>query len=354
MGLSRIVLSPFSALYKVVTDVRNFLYDQGRRHSTLFTVPVINVGNLTVGGTGKSPMIEYLGAMLSESYQVAILSRGYGRRTKGFRLAGEGDDATTLGDEPYQFYQKAGDNVTVAVGEERALAIPSILLERPETNVILLDDAFQHRAVVPHFNILLSDYNRPFYKDMVLPAGRLRESRYGARRAHAVIVTKCPGSLDEKAMELVKAQIEKYTRAGTPVFFTTISYGQPISLYGHTSPARGENVVAFSGIARSEPFINYLAKTYALSDHMDFPDHHAYSESDLERIKARFMAHGATSEQTSLVTTEKDAARLRSLGAKHPLSGLPVSYIPIRPVFLRDEEVFRSMVFDAVSKELGR
>ncbi|MGB3181086.1 MAG: tetraacyldisaccharide 4'-kinase [Cyclobacteriaceae bacterium] len=350
MSISRIVLSPFSALYRVVTDMRNFLYNQGRRHSVAFIVPVINVGNLTVGGTGKSPMIEYLAGMLSREYHVATLSRGYGRRTKGFRLAGPDDDATTLGDEPLQFYKKLGDKITVAVGEERALAIPSILLERPATEVVLLDDAYQHRAVTPHVNILLNDYNRPFYEDTVLPGGRLRESRHGARRAHAVVVTKCPAELPGQERARIREAIGKYTSPGVPVFFTTIDYASPVPLYGDTVPESGAAVLAFSGIARSQPFTQYLADTFKLVGHINFPDHHTYTKNDLEKILKEYESKKATHPGLALVTTEKDAVRLQ----EGTLRDLPVSYIPIRPAFLSDEEKFQRMIFDAVAKELGR
>jgi tetraacyldisaccharide 4'-kinase len=295
-------------------------------------------------------MIEYLATLLGQRYRVATLSRGYGRMTKGFRLAGADDDATTLGDEPYQFYKKLGDSITVAVGEERALAIPSILLERPDTEIILLDDAFQHRAVTPHLNILLNDYNRPFYKDVVLPGGRLRESRYGAKRAGAVVVTKCPAGLSGAEKSAIKEDINRYTNPGTPVFYTSIEYALPVAHTGKAIPEPGSHVLAFSGIARHQPFTQYLDSTFQLIEHFNFPDHHSYSVKDIDRIRQAFDSHVTSYPDLKIVTTEKDAARLQN----GILQNLPVSYIPIKPAFLLDEEKFQRMIFDVVEKELGR
>ena len=194
MILLRILLFPFSWLYYLITQIRNRLYDRGLKPSVKFELPVICVGNLTVGGTGKTPMIEHLIRLLQNRFKVATLSRGYGRATKGIRIAGPSENASTIGDEPFQFYTKFGKRITVAVGEERALAIPTILQECSDTQIILLDDGFQHRKVSPGFSILLTDYHRPFYNDFLLPSGRLRESRWGAERADVIVVTKCPSA----------------------------------------------------------------------------------------------------------------------------------------------------------------
>jgi tetraacyldisaccharide 4'-kinase len=195
MPVLRILLLPVAWLYEGITRLRNWLYDKGYKKSTSFPLPVISVGNLTVGGTGKTPHVEYLVRLLKDQRQLVTLSRGYGRQTKGFLIADEQANAATIGDEPMQFYQKFGHQIKVAVGEKRVPAIEQILRLYPKTEIILLDDAFQHRAVRPCFSILLSDYHRPFYTDFVLPAGRLRESRKGAGRADAVIFSKCPQNL---------------------------------------------------------------------------------------------------------------------------------------------------------------
>ena len=209
MNATQALLYPFTLLYGTITDFRNHLYNMGQRPSIQFDTNVINVGNLTVGGTGKTPHVEYLIRLLHSQYKVATLSRGYGRKTKGFILANDEATAESIGDEPLQFYKKFKNECVVSVGEERALAIPHILTEHPETQVVLLDDAYQHRAVTPSFNILLTDYNRLFYQDYPFPSGRLRERRKGAKRANAVIVTKCPDDLSSSAQQAIEQQIRK-------------------------------------------------------------------------------------------------------------------------------------------------
>ncbi len=292
MGLLKILLFPFAVLYDIITRLRNHAYDTGRKPSVHFDVPVIGVGNLTVGGTGKTPMVEHLIRVLSPSYRVATLSRGYGRRTKGFRLATVSDTAGTLGDEPLQLFRKFGQTVTVAVGEDRAFAIPNILQEQPETEVVLMDDAFQHRRVRPLVNLLLSDYSRPFYRDMLLPAGRLRESRSGAGRADVVIVTKCPVEIQEDEMMAIEDAIREYSPA--PVFFTTIRYGNPVPFGGFSTnadAAPAERVILVTGIAQAGPLVAYLKKSYTLVEHVAFADHHRYTRADLEGLTARVAAN---------------------------------------------------------------
>ena len=220
--MSQVLLWPFTLLYKSITRFRNYLYDTGYQKTVDFTPFIISVGNLSVGGTGKSPMIEFLAdRLLREGYSIAILSRGYGRKTRGVRLATDKDSAETLGDEPYQFYRKYQQKpVAVAVAEERVLGVPEIMHHNPETQVVLLDDAYQHRAIDRNLNLLLTPFDRPFYRDYVLPTGRLRESRSGAKRADAVIVTKCPDELGTAQQEEITTHIMQYTQRDTPVFFS--------------------------------------------------------------------------------------------------------------------------------------
>ena len=191
----KFLLYPFSLLYGLITDFRNVLFDKGFKSQTGFDIPIINVGNLTVGGTGKSPQIEYLIRLLADTYQVASLSRGYGRKTKGYILADEHANAEQIGDEPMQFFQKFGSKISVVVSEKRVEGVQQLLQEKPTTELILLDDAYQHRYITPSFNILLMDYHRPFYEDLTFPAGRLRERRRGANRADCIVVSKCPENL---------------------------------------------------------------------------------------------------------------------------------------------------------------
>jgi tetraacyldisaccharide 4'-kinase len=339
----RILLFPFAILYDLITRVRNYLYDTGRRYSIQFEANVIAVGNLTVGGTGKTPHIEYLVRLLKTRYKVATLSRGYGRKTKGFHLADETSSAITLGDEPYQYYRKFGKEVVVAVGEERALAVPSILLEHPEVKVILLDDAYQHRAVRPLLNILLSDYHKPFYKDNLLPAGRLRESRKGASRADVVIVTKCPDTITSSEQGNILTCIREYTAMDTPVFFTGIKYGSPVSVFKKFD-WEGRKVVLFTGLADAKPLEAYIRAHYNLVEHFSYSDHHNYSEADLNTILTRFNALNQDWDHI-LLTTEKDMVKFHEWKLKHKLEEIPFFYIPIEIYFLKEQEKFNTIVY---------
>lgn len=274
MILLRILLSPFSLLYNLIMQVRNYRYDHGLRSFVKFELPVICVGNLSVGGTGKTPMIEHLIRLLQDRYKLATLSRGYGRTTKGIRIAENGESASTLGDEPFQFYSKFGKRVTVAVGEERALAISTILQERPDIQVILLDDGFQHRQVSASFNILLTDYHHLFYNDYLLPGGRLRESRSGAARADVIVVTKCPATIADENMKDIERAIRRY--AARPVFFTTIRYGTPTP-FSNTSLAPTKQIVLITGVANSKPLEAHAAENFTVIKHLRYRDHHMYT-----------------------------------------------------------------------------
>lgn len=342
MIILRILLFPFAALYNLITGIRNRLYDQGLRPSITFDLPVIGVGNLTVGGTGKTPLIEYLIRLLAGQHVVATLSRGYGRKTKGFRIAKPTDSANTLGDEPYQFYVKYGDRVRVAVGEDRAYAIPNILQEHPETEIILLDDAFQHRSVKPSLNVLLSDYHRPFYEDFLLPAGRLRESRAGAERADIVVVTKCPVEVsDEKMIEMEKA-IRKHS--DKPIFFTRIHYGRPAAFSGQRKI--GSDVVLVSGISNVKPLVHYVSHNFNLVKHFDFNDHHTYSLSDLEKLVLYIKAN----PEVSILTTEKDKVKLASKEFETQTNVLPLFYLPIEVEFIKNGQDFDEIVLNSIKR----
>lgn len=343
MILLRILLFPFACLYKVVTLIRNKLYDQGLRPSVEFDVPVICVGNLTVGGTGKTPMIEHLIRMLQNEYEVATLSRGYGRTTKGIRIASAADSALTLGDEPYQFYAKFGRRVRVAVGEERALAIPTILQEHPETQIILLDDAFQHRKVKPGFSILLTDYYRPFYNDFLLPSGRLRESRAGANRADVIVVTKCPPEISEDQMMKIEKSIRGY--AEKPVFFTDIRYGNPTP-FSNTLTSPSQDVILITGIGNAKPLVNFIKQNYNLVKHIKFNDHHTYTENDI----AKLIALRNSDPKLSFITTEKDKVKIDTPQFQSIISGLPLFYIPIEVDFIKGGKDFDEIVLNMVKR----
>jgi tetraacyldisaccharide 4'-kinase len=337
----RIILFPFAILYDAVTWIRNRLYDRGFKPAASFDLPVVCIGNLSVGGTGKTPMVEYLVRLLENTHRLATLSRGYKRTTRGFRIASNIDTPQTLGDEPYQFYQKFGDRVTVAVGEERAYAIPAILQSR-DVEVILLDDAFQHRRVRPSFSILLTDYNRPFYNDYLLPAGRLREARGGAERADLVVVTKCPDSVsDEERIEIEKS-IREYV--SKPVFFSTIKYGTPLPC-GTDSRGMADEVFLVSGIANARPLREYVKMHFRLIDHLEYPDHHEYSLNDVDEITRRLQAHPSA----SILTTEKDINKLGGLTVR---SGFPpdkLFYLPIQLQILKNGRDFDEMLLSHLS-----
>ena len=340
MKVLAFLLFPFSVLYSLVTGIRNRLYDQGYKPAASFEVPIISVGNLAVGGTGKTPLIEHLIRLLKPNYKIATLSRGYKRTTKGIRIARHGDNASTIGDEPFQFYKKFKGEIPVVVGEERALAIPVLMDEHPETEIILLDDAFQHRQVRPAFQILLTDYNHPFYKDFLLPAGRLRESRKGASRADAIVVAKCPDEISIDEMMDIEGTIRKYS--DKPVFFTKVRYGDLVA-FGRRQDSLPDNVILVSGLANAKPLENYVALTYKLLHHFDFPDHHQYSENELEKISALAKKNNAV-----VITSEKDAVKIDDRRFQTILGETPFFYVPIEIEFLKIGKDFDEMVLNAV------
>jgi tetraacyldisaccharide 4'-kinase len=335
----KLLLFPFAVLYDAVTTIRNMLYNRGYKPVASFEIPVISIGNLAVGGTGKTPMVEYLVRLFTPQYKVATLSRGYGRKTKGFRIAGPGDNATTIGDEPYQLYRKFDGKVTVSVGEERAIAIPYLLNESPDTQIVLLDDAFQHRPVKPAFQLLLTDYSNLFYQDMLLPAGRLRESSRGASRADIIVVTKCPPTLKEGEMMDIEGLIRDY--ADKPIFFSTIRYGTPIAM-GHAKPLN-QRVVLLSGIANHKPIEEYLRLHYQILKHFAFPDHHSYTTNDLDKV-----VDFAKKENAVVFTTEKDAVKLDSEAFRKMLQGTPFFYLPIETEFLKNGKEFDEVLLNTV------
>ncbi len=338
----QIILWPLSFLYQAATGFRNHLYDINYKHSIEFTPFVIDVGNLSVGGTGKSPMIEYMVRLLQPAYPLAVLSRGYGRKTHGFRLSDATDTAETLGDEPFQFYRKfaALPNVAVAVGEERVAAVPEILMHHPDTEVILLDDALQHRAIAANLHILLTTYQRPFYNDHLLPVGRLREARTGARRADVVIITKCPPALPEAERQTILMHVWQYTGKQVPVFFTGIQYEPPKAVFVESRPFGGK-VMLFSGIANSTVFEAYVRSRYEVVGSISFGDHYRYGSSAIKKLVA---AAKHTGEGTCLLTTEKDMVKLISDPTAAVFEDVPLFYLPIQTYFLHDEETFKHVV----------
>lgn len=283
-AIKTIILSPFSAIYWLVTSLRNWCYDSGIFKSTSFDISIISVGNLAVGGSGKTPMVEYLISKLQNKYTIATLSRGYGRKTKGFLWVESHLDYYQTGDEPLQIKTKF-ENIAVAVCEDRVAGVKRILTEKPEINLILLDDAFQHRAIKPKIQLLLSAYSKPFFTDWLMPNGRLRERRVGAQRSDAILFTRCPKNHRSLAWK------------DKPIFYSTIDY--------HFPEIDGE-VYGFSGLADNKPFAKRLEEQCDLVGFSNFKDHHNYTQETLNEIKKQ--AGDAT-----LVCTEKDWVKVKSL-----------------------------------------
>ncbi len=297
MSLS-FLLQPFALLFNLTTTIRNFLYDKKVLSSVTFDRPVICVGNLTVGGTGKTPHVEFIVRLLNSEYRCGIISRGYGRCTRGYVLANPASTPQSIGDEPSMYIRKLG--VPVAVCESRSEGIVELLSEYPNLEVIVMDDGFQHRSVSPSFSVLLCDFGRPFFNDWLLPAGRLRESRRGAARAQAVVVSKCPENLSDTTRKAYLNQIRRYTEA--PVFFSRFRYAQPKNYLGQTL-SYGQKVLLVSGIANHLPLSAYVRKHYQVVKEIAFGDHHRYTPAEVESI---------TNSAWAVLTTEKDAVKLPS------------------------------------------
>jgi tetraacyldisaccharide 4'-kinase len=329
----RVLLLPFAILFWFAVVIRNWLYDKKIIKSVSFGLPLICVGNVAVGGTGKSPMVEYLVKHLKSRFKVATLSRGYKRKTKGYALAKNETTAIDIGDEPMQFHLKFPD-VPVAVGEERLDAIPQLLHDRPDTQAIILDDAFQHRIVNAGLNILLTDYNNLFTRDFFLPTGDLRDQRSSSRRAQVIIVTKCKNDLtDEERKKIVK---EISPLPHQHVFFTCISYGTPYHITKRDFRFFDERteVLLVAGIANPRPLKTFLEERIEAYYMMSFSDHHIFSMQDWKDIQKRF--DGIQAEKKIILTTEKDAMRL--LKYSEEMNGMPFYVLPIEHKFLFHQE----------------
>lgn len=376
----RILLFPFSLIYALIITIRNWLFDIGVLRSSAFNLPIICVGNLAVGGTGKSPMVEWLIRLLKDRYPVAVLSRGYKRKTRGYALANASTTALDIGDEPMQFHSKFPD-VAIAVGEERIVAIPQLLHDRPETRAIILDDAFQHRTVQAGLNVVLTDYSNLFTRDWWLPSGDLRDARSSYHRAGIIVVTKCPATLSEDERRGIATEIRP--SGHQRVFFSTICYGKPYHILQHAEtsgravqmPADGHEaqaptgarairmvaggqwtrmpagssetqmpagveidetmeVLLVTGIANPAPLKQWLDEHSRTYYELAYGDHHIFTIDDLQSIKKRFEDIHA--EKKIILTTEKDAVRL--IKFRQELEGLPFYVLPIAPGFLFDEE----------------
>ncbi len=340
----RILLLPFALLYWLVISLRNWLYNKNIFRSTHFGLPVICVGNLSVGGTGKSPMVEYLVEMLKDNFKIATLSRGYKRKTKGYALANENTTALEIGDEPMQFHLKF-PNLPVAVGEKRIEAIPQLLQDKPDIQAIILDDAFQHRKIKAGLNILLTEYNNLFVHDFYLPTGDLRDVKSSYKRAEIIIVTKCKPELSEE--EKKKTIKELNPLPGQQIFFTAIEYGviYHIKAKRTSSLSEKKEVLLVTGIANPGPLKKLLEEQSKSYHMMQYPDHHIFTVDDLNEIKKKFDSMPASSKM--ILTTEKDAVRLAKF--QNDITDLPLYVIPVRHRFLFHEgEKFNKLVIDFI------
>lgn len=329
--LVKILLIPFSLLYGMGVSLRNAAYRLGLLKSVKFDLPVISVGNLSVGGAGKTPHIEYLIRLLKDYINVATLSRGYGRKTHGYLLVEPEMSAEQVGDEPLQFKRKFHD-LTAAVSESRAFGIPRIIMDAPQTQLVLLDDAFQHRAVTPGLNILLSEYSHLFTKDWLLPSGRLREWRAAYQRADIIIVTKCPKILHENDKNLLLKEIKPFPHQR--VFFSYYDYDQPYYVFDarYVADLQPEwSVQLVSAIARTDYLINYLQEKVDSITVLEYADHHFFTQDDMNEIKGTFER--LQGDKKIILTTEKDAVRLELHRKFIVENRLPIFALPVEVRF---------------------
>lgn len=332
MKFIRIILFPIVPIYYVVTWLRNWLYDTGIKPSKAYDFPIICVGNLSTGGTGKTPMIEYLIRLLKDEKSIATLSRGYKRKTEGFILADQNANSDTLGDEPFQFYNKF-DDILVAVDSDRQNGIAQLRALNAKPEVILLDDAYQHRKVKAGFNVLLTSYDNLYFKDIVLPTGNLREPRSGAKRADFIVVTKCDKDISEAEKQKItsKLKLKKHQN----VFFSYIDYAESVT--SESAFLKLDTLPKFTlvtGIANAKPLVSFLANKGLKFDHLEYSDHYNFRSSDIENLASKSL----------IITTEKDYVRLSvNKRLKDKLYYLPIE------IKIDKSEVFNKIVKDFVN-----
>lgn len=328
------LLIPFSWLYGIVIYLRKLLYTTGILTRNTFDFPIICVGNLAVGGTGKTPHIEWLIQQLAPTYKIGVISRGYKRKTVGYLFANEQHTAAQIGDEPYQIKRKFPETA-VAVCENRLLGIPHLLGDAEQTQVVLMDDGFQHLSVKAGFNIILTDYQRPFYNDHLLPAGLLREHAASANRAQIIIVTKCPPDLNAEKQQGIIAQINPLQNQ--KVYFSSINY---LTLQTLTLAAQKQNfptvettIIAMSGIAKAGLFQQHIQSAYKNVTNLVFPDHVSYTTERIQQLAAVV----ASNPNSMIITTEKDAVKLQADDILPHIQHIPIWYLPIGVVFFEEQ-----------------
>ncbi|QIE60482.1 tetraacyldisaccharide 4'-kinase [Rasiella rasia] len=334
MNLVRKLLFPFAVLYGWITGIRNFLYNKGILKSTEYKVPIVCVGNLSVGGTGKSPMIEYLISFLKEDYRIAVLSRGYKRATNGFIEVTELHNAREVGDEPLQFKTKFPD-VTVAVCADRRTGIEHL---QEKADVILLDDAFQHRKVKAAVNILLTPFHDLFMDDWMLPTGNLREPRRGSKRTQCLVVTKCPPSVAYAKLQEIELRMPIYNHQ--KLYFSGINYAETMHGAKESQPLlylKDKPFTLVTGIADPSPLVTYLTEQGYTFTHEKFPDHHNFSDAEIAALRQKEL----------ILTTEKDFMRLQ-----HRVEKYAMYYVPITTVILKEQaEFFEDFIIKSIDKK---
>ena len=337
----RLLMAPFALLYGIGVAGRNMLYNIGFLKATSFSIPIISVGNLTVGGAGKTPHVEYLTSWLSQYIDVAVLSRGYKRSTRGFLEVGVHHRVEEVGDEALQ-YKRKFPMLGVFVSESRVLGVPKIIARQPQTQTILLDDGFQHRAIKPGLNILLTEFDHPFQQDYLLPMGRLREWRSGAQRADIIIVTKCPDHLSEQQK---KEMFQALEPGRQQVFFTYYRYAPLRHIF---YPAMTVNlhsemdVLVISAIAKTEYLLKYLEHKVSHVKSIEYEDHHQFTNYEVAQLKKQFDI--MESQKKIIVTTEKDAVRLERHARFIQEEKLPIFVLPVFVAFHGEEELFKRTV----------
>jgi tetraacyldisaccharide 4'-kinase len=335
--MPKLFLYPLSALYAIGVYFRNRMYDMKILRSTEFNLPVISVGNITVGGTGKTPHIEYLTQLLKDKFNVAALSRGYKRKTSGFNILEAGSSVSEGGDEPVQIKNKF-PKITVAVCENRVTGVQKLLESAPTPDVILLDDAYQHRRITPGINILLVDYNRPIDEDLLLPAGRLREGSVQIRRANVIIITKCPNELTPIMRRILQKNVS--LKPYQSLYFTTLAYGKLTSVFAENQTMEMDeikdySVVLVTGIATNTGIKNQLSKYSKEVIVIEYPDHHTFSDKDIVTITERIDS--IQDKKRIIVTTEKDTIRLREIPGLEDQFKELLFYLPIQIKFLEEQ-----------------
>ena len=349
-----ILLYPFSLIYGIVTGVRNFLYNTDLLQAREFGIPIICVGNIVAGGTGKTPHTEYLAALLKDKFKVAILSRGYKRKSSGFRMAVEESGVNDIGDEPLQIFRKFPD-IIVAVDRNRVAGIEKILIQRPDTGVILLDDGFQHRRLKPGLSIILTDYNRLFVNDSLLPYGNLRESPYNLTRADIILVTKTPANISPMQRRIIVKEIAKAPYQN--LYFTALKYEMPVPLFNNGNPEfqlieeykNVTSILLVTGIVNPEPLREYVSGYASEIVSLPFPDHHKFNESNIRTITEAF--NNLKHKRKCILTTAKDAVRLKEINTFDE-SLLPAFYfLPVSIDFLNnDRNEFDNLIVEYVRK----